>query len=450
MFSKLNIRLILWLLIVFFYGLLVTYKAVAEHAFIYDNTHYENAVNAMDQESRDIYFRQKCNTFDLSSNEPEPICYSLPTVDSGTMYFDATTPRAAAEKVLKSYNKVSQKYVALAVIKFVTFFMLLWLIPSFFLYPFWEWFLDGYIKDSNRSLNLISAKTTDAVTVRRIENLITRYLQYLEERGKIFNFLLGLGFSILFGIFDAITPSQYSFILLYFFPVALTTWFAGQSAGFFITVLCTFFWARANLQVDLLSFTSNILSTLSVFFILSIMITRLRQMWEKENLLSRTDQLTGVMNRRGFDEIVEYEILSLNRQNSPFSLAYLDLDNFKEVNDRFGHKKGDELLKAVVTCLAENLRRTDLIARLGGDEFTIFFPATDQNAVKLVMLKVREQLHLLSEKNNWPISFSIGVITSVDSKCELEEIISLADKLMYEVKKSGKDDVQYVTVPPGT
>lgn len=447
MSSKLNGRLILWFLIVFLYGGIVAYKAVEEHAYIYDSKHYENVVNAMDQESREIYFSQKCNTFDPGSKEPEPTCYSLSTVDSGTMYFDTITSRTVAEKVLQNYNEVSQKYVVFAFIKFATFFMLLWLIPSVIFYPFWQWFLDGYIKDSKSNLNLISAKTKDAVTIRRIENLVKRYLYFLDGHGKIFNFGLGLGFSILFGIFDKITPPQYSFILLYFFPVALTTWFAGQTAGFIITVLCTFFWSRTNHQVELLAFTLNILSTLSVFFILSIMIARLRHMWAKENTLSRTDQLTGVMNRRGFDEIVEYEMLNLSRQKSPFSLAYLDLDNFKGVNDRFGHKRGDELLKAVVACLSENLRRTDVVARLGGDEFTVFFPATDQAAVKLVMLKVREQLLLLSEKSNWPTTFSIGVITCVDSKCDLEEIISRADKLMYAVKKSGKDAVLYETFP---
>jgi diguanylate cyclase (GGDEF)-like protein len=285
------------------------------------------------------------------------------------------------------------------------------------------------------------------MAVRKVESLLTQYFIFLDGKGKLFNLVLGLGFAILFGIFDINTPLRYSFIMVYIFPIALTTWFAGQSAGFLITVICIAFWVQTNQQSDLMAFSWNIISTLGIYFIVSIMLTKLRLMWEAETVLSRTDQLTGVMNRRAFEEIVEYEILNLQRQNSPFSLAYLDLDNFKEVNDRYGHKKGDELLKAVVVCLKENLRRTDVVARMGGDEFTIFFPATEQSAVKLVMQKLMDQLRLLNERNNWPTTISIGVITSLDSNCDLETTISLADKLMYEVKNSGKNDVTYMTIP---
>jgi diguanylate cyclase (GGDEF)-like protein len=445
--NKLITRQTLWVLIVLIYGGFVAAKAVQEHAYIYDSKHYENVIRVMDEQSRDIYYGQKCNSIDLSSDAPEPMCFSLSTIDDGTMLFDASTPRPEAEKVIKNYNDVAYKFVTIATFKFYLFFLLLWLIPSIIFYPFFEWFLDGYKKDYKGGIESITSQTTDGVTVDKVENLLKRYFIFLEGKGKIFNLALGLGFAILFGIFDVISPPPYSYIMIYLFPIALTTWFAGQSAGFFITVICIAFWSQTNQQTDLLVFSWNILSTLSIYFIVSIMLTKLRCMWEDETALSRTDQLTGVMNRRAFEEIVVYEILSLQRQNSPFSLAYLDLDNFKEVNDNLGHKAGDELLKAVVACLKENLRRTDLVARIGGDEFTIFFPATDQGAVKLVIQKLLEQLRSLSERKAWPTTISIGVVTSVDSNCDLETTVSLADKLMYEVKINGKNDVNYMTIP---
>lgn len=173
------------------------------------------------------------------------------------------------------------------------------------------------------------------------------------------------------------------------------------------------------------------------------MLFRIRQLLEAESTLSRTDPLTGVMNLRAFTELVEYEIMRLMREGSPFSVAYIDLDNFKLVNDRYGHRKGDELLKAIVTCLNSNLRKTDAVARIGGDEFTIFLPATDQKAVKVVTQKIREELNELSISNNWATTISMGVVTCTDGACQLDEIISIADNLMYAVKKAGKNDVQY-------
>jgi diguanylate cyclase (GGDEF)-like protein len=170
-------------------------------------------------------------------------------------------------------------------------------------------------------------------------------------------------------------------------------------------------------------------------------------MWKKDRELSRKDHLTGVMNLRAFTELVEYEILRLQRDGSHFSVAYLDLDNFKAVNDRFGHNKGDEVLKTTVATLVESLRKTDVVARIGGDEFAIFLPSTDSESVKVVMDKVRERLSELSEGNQWVNTFSIGVLTCTDGECDLDKIISIADLLMYEVKKSGKNNVRYGVFP---
>lgn len=440
----------LWLVIVLLYGGIVLNKAMNEYVYIYDSRHYENVINAMDRANRELYFSQKCNTIDTEPDTPEPLCYSLSTIDSGTMYFDIATPKLDAEKIQQNYNDVAYKFMVFATIKFLTLFGLLWLIPSIIFYPFWEWFVDGYNRSAGHDLNDNIAPSAGEIGTQRIEDLMTRYFHFLDRKGALFNFALGLGFAVLFGAFDILSPAKYSFMMMYLFPIALTTWFAGQTAGFIIVIVCIVFWSYTTSQVDLLSLTWNIISTLSIYLMISVMLTKLRSLWEKDKILSRTDPLTGVMNRRAFDEIVEYEIMSLQRQNSQFSLAYIDLDNFKEVNDRFGHKKGDELLKAIVVCFSKNLRRTDIIARMGGDEFVVFFPGTDHSAVKLVMQKLMVHLRLLSEENSWPITFSIGVVTSVDSDCDLEGIISLADKLMYEVKQSGKNNINYLIAPSTT
>lgn len=276
-----------------------------------------------------------------------------------------------------------------------------------------------------------------------LETILTQYLQYLERKGKTFNIVVGVVCTIMVFVIDVIAPDNYSFGFLYMLAIAFTTWFGGKHAGLIISVSCTVLRSIDRFKGDIFASTWNMLSVLAIFCIISILLSKMRMMLEIERTLSRTDPLTGVMNLRAFSEIVDYEILRHQRLFCPFSVAYLDLDNFKVVNDRYGHKKGDELLKAVVSCLVDNLRKTDVIVRMGGDEFTIFLPATDQESAKVVIQKVKEHLHQLSEGNDWPTTFSMGVLTCTHGNCSLDEIISRADKLMYEVKNAGKNDIRY-------
>jgi diguanylate cyclase (GGDEF)-like protein len=166
-------------------------------------------------------------------------------------------------------------------------------------------------------------------------------------------------------------------------------------------------------------------------------------MWETEASLSRTDSLTGAMNIRAFFEIVEYQIISLQRQSSPYTMAYIDIDNFKEVNDRYGHKKGDDLLKTIVRCFVGSLRKTDLVARMGGDEFIIFLPSTNQEAAKITMNKIMTNISMLSEPYFIHTTLSVGVVTCVKSEIDIHDIIIKADELMYDVKNSGKNNVYF-------
>lgn len=279
--------------------------------------------------------------------------------------------------------------------------------------------------------------------IAKFEAIFMRYFQYLEQKGKTFNTVVGVLCALSVGVIDLMTPPAYTFGLLYVLTISFTSWFAGKHAGLIIAICCTMLWAVDRFNGDLYASTWNILSALGIYCFISMLVIRMRKLWEIERTLSRKDPLTGVMNIRAFTEFAEYEILRLQRQCCPFSVAYLDLDNFKHVNDQYGHKKGDELLISVVNCLEEHLRKTDVIARMGGDEFTILLPATDQEAVKVVIQKVREDLSRLSNINKWPTTFSMGVLTCSHGDCSLDEIISRADKLMYEVKNAGKNDVRY-------
>lgn len=169
--------------------------------------------------------------------------------------------------------------------------------------------------------------------------------------------------------------------------------------------------------------------------------SRLKSLLAKEQDLARIDPLTTVPNRRAFYEALEKERVRSLRYRRPCTIAYLDLDNFKKVNDSLGHAVGDELLVEVAASLKSNLRASDYVGRLGGDEFAILLPETDATAAKLVLHKLR--LRLLEEMKNhsWKVTFSIGAATFLDPPASLDVMIRLADETMYAIKAQGKDNV---------
>lgn len=279
--------------------------------------------------------------------------------------------------------------------------------------------------------------------MQKLEAVLTQYFCYLDQKGRMFNALFGVVCIVLVFVFDIYSPAGYESQFLFIVPITFTTWFAGLRAGLLTSIIGTAFLARYHYIEPLDVALWNVFSALGLFCVISLLLFKIRELLVKERQLSRIDPLTGVMNLRAFKEIADYEILRSKRECRPFSIAYLDIDNFKDTNDQYGHSEGDELLKAVVTCVAQNIRKTDVIARMGGDEFVVFFPSTDQNSVKVVTQKIAEELKVFSIKTNWPTTVSMGIVTCADGACTLDQIITTADKLMYEVKNAGKNNVLY-------
>jgi diguanylate cyclase (GGDEF)-like protein len=126
----------------------------------------------------------------------------------------------------------------------------------------------------------------------------------------------------------------------------------------------------------------------------------------------------------------------------PFSLAYIDLDDFKWVNDTPGHGTGDNVLRLVVESLEQSTRATDVVARLGGDEFAVLFPETGADAGSEAALHIRLVLLDSMRKNDWPVTFSIGMVTYNEPPASVDEMIKAADTLMYSVKETTKNAVR--------
>lgn len=162
---------------------------------------------------------------------------------------------------------------------------------------------------------------------------------------------------------------------------------------------------------------------------------RIRQL----EALTQTDELTGLLNRRGFGEIVRRNLSSAARYNETGLLAYIDLNSFKEVNDRFGHNTGDEVLRAVGAFLAKSIRATDYAARLGGDEFAILFVrAEHKRARERARELVRGISELKVECNGTVISVSASLgLAAYNGDTDAESLIERADRAMYADKQHG-------------
>lgn len=157
--------------------------------------------------------------------------------------------------------------------------------------------------------------------------------------------------------------------------------------------------------------------------------------------LVMTDKLTGLYNRRYAENYVESKILEVRLQDKSYGIAFMDLDDFGECNNVYGHDAGDKVLKTLTENIHNNLRDSDLLARWGGEEFIIIFPIKKADDILVVAEKVRETVEsTLTEfyKHSINITASIGA-TELRSGDSVEAAITRADELMYESKKSGKN-----------
>lgn len=179
-----------------------------------------------------------------------------------------------------------------------------------------------------------------------------------------------------------------------------------------------------------------------------LMITVISAIWKRYNQsnvqqiqeLALYDNLTGVANRRNFDLYTENLISACGRKNRCFSLLYIDIDNFKKINDNFGHDEGDEVLKKVVRNLKRNLRASDFISRNGGDEFLVILPEIDDDFSPAMIAD--RILHNRDENDHIP-SLSIGIANYPDDASSMQELMEKADHAMYHAKKNGKNNFSF-------
>lgn len=156
----------------------------------------------------------------------------------------------------------------------------------------------------------------------------------------------------------------------------------------------------------------------------------------KERKYSRKDALTGLANRLEFFERFELEQLRSERSGAPYSVLFVDIDQFKVLNDTRGHHTGDEALKALARVFAENSRKLDTVARIGGDEFALLFPSTDGKTCETLIERITLVANGKFSEQGWPITLSTGYVTETGKKRSAEDVLREADEKMYSIKKA--------------
>ncbi|MCC0178189.1 diguanylate cyclase [Waterburya agarophytonicola K14] len=263
--------------------------------------------------------------------------------------------------------------------------------------------------------------------------------------------LVGLIAVLLISVLDYFIVVDISLSILYLLPIVFTSWHGTRRFSSLLVFVSSVGWflaefsAKENLNFAILLWNTAV--RLIVFLTIAHLLSSLKLAYEREKTLSQTDGLTKIVNRRFFLEILDTEYQRSLRYDCCFTLAYLDLDNFKQINDRFGHQTGDDLLKLVAQTLQKNIREIDTVARLGGDEFALLLPETNYQNGKLVLNRLQQQLMTEITAYSPPVSTSIGTITFLNVPESVDKILESVDNLMYKVKKSGKNGIEHQLFP---
>lgn len=278
-------------------------------------------------------------------------------------------------------------------------------------------------------------------------------LEKIYDLGKSWTLAASVLFFVIVAVLNDLTHHQLGLSPFYLFVVLVVSWNCGRPWGILFAILAV----GSELTADILpalrdpsaAYVSiSIANRLVSYLVVVVLTTQLKKIHDREKATARIDFLTGAVNRMAFSESLIVELARQRRTHQPFSVAYIDCDHFKSVNDRFGHEQGDQVLREVVKTSRALLRKTDTVARLGGDEFAILLPGVDGPACVQALRKIRAALDERAAGKQWDVTFSIGAGTFMQAPPGGDAVVAFCDTLMYEAKHNGRNQLVHRMFQP--
>ena len=259
------------------------------------------------------------------------------------------------------------------------------------------------------------------------------------------------------GLLDYVTGPWLSFALFYVLPVLAAAWWLGRGPALLASLTAGIAWFEAEAWghrgEPTRTLMWNSMSRLVMLVAMAAMVVRIREdrrrlkemnarlsdLLHGAEKLARTDALTGLPNRRAFIERLSAELAHAKRNQGPVCIAYLDIDNFKRLNDERGHVEGDQFLKKVAQAIRETVRASDVAARLGGDEFAVLFTDAKRAAVEPLAHRLLARTRALGQRYpDLDVGASVGMAWFESAPEGPEQLLDRADGAMYEAKSAGK------------
>jgi diguanylate cyclase (GGDEF)-like protein len=263
--------------------------------------------------------------------------------------------------------------------------------------------------------------------------------------------LLGAALLACVAVLDASTGNEISFSIFYLLPVSFAGALISRRAGVVFAVVSAVLWGYIDVAIGR-AFSAawipywNSAVRLAFFVLVNELIQRLIQAHVRQRALAREDPITGIANARVFAEHAQWAIALSRRSGRPFTLAYIDLDHFKQVNDKFGHSEGDRLLRKIASLIEHGARASDFVARLGGDEFGVLMPDTDAEQARVLLERIAASVSGRAGAH-WGVGATFGAVTFTEPPESVDRAVQEADALMYRGKADGRNRILQAAWP---